>query len=307
MKTIYMGGYFEVQKNGVSPFQNFMCYLGGSAIQTVGDNPVTAYRQLVQQYAKNAKGELVKPEVAIKEARAVFYQSPVGASLSGLTPRMVGVLFKRIPKFGILLGYTAITGNTGEPGFMAATTASILSAPFINPVRMIEKQQRVDMKKTGVERPVLDIIKEAQQKNFKPLFRGTVPLMGHSFTSAILGLVGQPKLQKNIQSYIGANSTLGQSACNLISSAIVSPIYVIATNPLSRLEVIMQTSSMSGKSISVLDACKELGKDMAQNGMKGIFRGQGLGLAKAIVSLSLFHEGRLFLTRQAKSYNGTLN
>lgn len=302
-----MGGYFEVQKNGVSPFQNFMCYLGGSAIQTVGDNPVTAYRQLVQQYAKNAKGELVKPEVAIKEARAVFYQSPVGASLSGLTPRMVGVLFKRIPKFGILLGYTAITGNTGEPGFMAATTASILSAPFINPVRMIEKQQRVDMKKTGIERPVLDIIKEAQQKNFKPLFRGTVPLMGHSFTSAILGLVGQPKLQKNIQSYIGANSTLGQSACNLISSAIVSPIYVIATNPLSRLEVIMQTSSMSGKSISVLDACKELGKDMAQNGMKGIFRGQGLGLAKAIVSLSLFHEGRLFLTRQAKSYNGTLN
>ena len=307
MKTIYMGGYFEVQKNGVSPFQNFMCYLGGSAIQTVGDNPVTAYRQLVQQYAKNAKGELVKPEVAIKEARAVFYQSPVGASLSGLTPRMVGVLFKRIPKFGILLGYTAITGNTGEPGFMAATTASILSAPFINPVRMIEKQQRVDMKKTGVERPVLDIIKEAQQKNFKPLFRGTVPLMGHSFTSAILGLVGQPKLQKNIQSYIGANSTLGQSACNLISSAIVSPIYVIATNPLSRLEVIMQTSSMSGKSISVLDACKELSKDMAQNGMKGIFRGQGLGLAKAIVSLSLFHEGRLFLTRQAKSYNGTVN
>lgn len=306
MKTIYMGGYFEVQKNGVSPFQNFMCYLGGSAIQTVGDNPVTAYRQLVQQYAKNAKGELVKPEVAIKEARAVFYQSPVGASLSGLTPRMVGVLFKRIPKFGILLGYTAITGNTGEPGFMAATTASILSAPFINPVRMIEKQQRVDMKKTGVERPVLDIIKEAQQKNFKPLFRGTVPLMGHSFTSAILGLVGQPKLQKNIQSYIGANSTLGQSACNFISSAIVSPIYVIATNPLSRLEVIMQTSSMSGKSISVLDACKELGKDMAQNGMKGIFRGQGLGLAKAIVSLSLFHEGRMFLTRQTKSYNGTL-
>ena len=302
-----MGGYFEVQKNGVSPFQNFMCYLGGSAIQTVGDNPVTAYRQLVQQYAKNAKGELVKPEVAIKEARAVFYQSPVGASLSGLTPRMIGVLFKRIPKFGILLGYTAITGNTGEPGFMAATTASILSAPFINPVRMIEKQQRVDMKKTGVERPVLDIIKEAQQKNFKPLFRGTVPLMGHSFTGAILGLVGQPKLQKNIQSYIGANSTLGQSACNLISSAIVSPIYVIATNPLSRLEVIMQTSSMSGKSISVLDACKELGKDMAQNGMKGIFRGQGLGLAKAIVSLSLFHEGRLFLTRQAKSYNGTVN
>ena len=299
-----MGGYFEVQKNGVSPFQNFMCYLGGSAIQTVGDNPVTAYRQLVQQYAKNAKGEMVKPEVAVQEARTVFRQSPVSASLSGLTPRMVGVLLKRIPKFGFLLGYTTITGNTGEPGFAAATTASILSAPFINPVRMIEKQQRADMRKTGKERPVMEILKEAQQKNYKPLFRGTVPLMGHSFMSAILGLVGQPQLQKKIQNQIGASSNVGQSASNLIASSIVSPIYVIATNPLSRLEVIMQTSSISGKRIGVVEACKELAKDMAQHGMKGVFRGQGLGLVKAIVSLSLFHEGRLYLTRQMKMYNG---
>lgn len=299
-----MSGYFDVQKNGVSPFQNFLCYLGGSAIQTVGDNPVTAYRQLVQQYAKNTKGEMVKPEVAVQEARTVFRQSPVSASLSGLTPRMVGVLLKRIPKFGFLLGYTTITGNTGEPGFAAATTASILSAPFINPVRMIEKQQRADMRKTGKERPVMEILKEAQQKNYKPLFRGTVPLMGHSFMSAILGLVGQPQLQKKIQNEIGANSNLGQSACNLIASSIVSPIYVIATNPLSRLEVIMQTSSISGKRIGVVEACKELAKDMAQHGMKGVFRGQGLGLVKAIVSLSLFHEGRLYLTRQAKMYNG---
>lgn len=298
--------YFDVQKNGVSPFQNFMCYLGGSAIQTVGDNPMTAYRQLVQQYAKNAKGELVKPEVAVQEARAVFKKSPVTASLSGLTPRMIGVLFKRIPKFGILLGYTTITGNTGEPGFAAATSASILSAPFINPVRMIEKQQRTDLRKTGKERSVIEIIKEAKQQNYKPLFRGTVPLMGHSMASAMLGLVGQPQLQKKIQSELGSKSTLGQSACNLIASSIISPMYVIVTNPLSRLEVIMQTASISGKRIGVLEACKELAKDMTQNGMKGIFRGQGLGIAKAIVSLSLFHEGRLFLTRQAKSYNGTL-
>jgi hypothetical protein len=301
-----MSGYFDVQKNGVSPFQNFLCYLGGSAIQTLGDNPVTAYRQLVQQYAKNANGEMVKPELAVQEARAVFKQSPVAASLSGLTPRMVGVLLKRIPKFGFLLGYTAITGNSGEPGFAAATMASILSAPFINPVRMIEKQQRADIRQTGKERPVMEIIKEAQQKQFKPLFRGTVPLMGHSFMSAILGLVGQPKLQKRIQDIIGSSTTLGQSVCNLVASAVVSPIYVVATNPLSRLEVIMQTSSISGKSIGVTEACKELAKDMAQHGMKGVFRGQGLGLAKAIISLSLFHEGRLFLTRRAKRYNGTL-
>ena len=301
-----MSGYFDVQKNGVSPFQNFLCYLGGSAIQTLGDNPVTAYRQLVQQYAKNANGEMVKPELAVQEARTVFKQSPVAASLSGLTPRMVGVLLKRIPKFGFLLGYTAITGNSGEPGFAAATMASILSAPFINPVRMIEKQQRADIRQTGKERPVMEIIKEAQQKQFKPLFRGTVPLMGHSFMSAILGLVGQPKLQKRIQDIIGSSTTLGQSVCNLLASAVVSPIYVVATNPLSRLEVIMQTSSISGKSIGVTEACKELAKDMAQHGMKGVFRGQGLGLAKAIISLSLFHEGRLFLTRRAKRYNGTL-
>lgn len=299
-------GYFEIQKNGVSPAQNFACYLGGSAIQTIGDNPVTAYRQLVQQYAKGSDGKMVRPEIAIQEAKSVFNKNPIGASLSGLTPRMIGVLLKRIPKFGILLGYTTITGKTGEPGFAAATTASILSAPFINPVRMIEKQQRADMKKTGKERPVMEILRESQQKNFKPLFRGTVPLMGHSFISAILGLVGQPKLQKNIEKHIGTNSTLGQYACNLISSSIVSPMYVIATNPLSRLEGIMQTTSITGKRISIIEACGELSKDMAQNGMRGIFRGQGLGLAKAIVSLSLFHEGRLFLTRQAKHYNGTL-
>ena len=37
--------YFRVHpKTGVSPFQNMCAYLGGSAIQTVGDNPMTAYR-----------------------------------------------------------------------------------------------------------------------------------------------------------------------------------------------------------------------------------------------------------------------
>ena len=52
---------YKVGKNGVSPIQNMAAYLGGSAIQTVGDNPVTAYRQLVQQYAKNLAGETVAP------------------------------------------------------------------------------------------------------------------------------------------------------------------------------------------------------------------------------------------------------
>jgi len=300
-----MSSYFEVQKNGVSPFQNFVCYLGGSAIQTLGDNPLTAYRQLVQQYAKDASGKAVSPEQAVNEAKQVFRKAPMSSSLSGLTPRMVGVLLKRIPKFGFLLGYTAVTGNSGEPGFAAATSASILSAPFINPVRMVEKQQRVNLRTTGKEVPVSEIIQNARQQNFRPLFRGTVPLMGHSFISAVLGLVGQPKLQKYIQGELGTKTTLGQSASNLVASSIVSPLYVVATNPLSRLEVIMQTSSIKGKSIGVTEAIKELGKDMSQFGMKGIFRGQGLGMAKAIVSLTLFHEGRLFLTKRMKIYNGT--
>ena len=71
MGFLFDDTYYKVGKNGVSPFQNMhfhLCpiervsarrhvhcrcaYLGGSAIQTVGDNPVTAYRQLVQQYAR---------------------------------------------------------------------------------------------------------------------------------------------------------------------------------------------------------------------------------------------------------------
>jgi hypothetical protein len=62
-----------------------------------------------------------------------------------------------------------------------------LQAPFINPIRMIEKQQRAWYKQTGAEKPILEILKEAKAKNFKPLFRGTVPLMGHSLASATLG------------------------------------------------------------------------------------------------------------------------
>lgn len=297
--------YFTVnQKTGLSPFQNMLCYLGGSAIQTVGDNPVTAYRQMVQQFAKNAKGEIVSPKEAANEAKAVFRKNPASASLSGLQPRMVGVLLKRIPKFGFFLGYDFITGGKGEPGMMAATAASICSAPFINPVRMVEKQQRAKFKEMGREVSVMEILKESKQQNFKPLFRGTVPLMGHSLASALLGLVGQPKLQKSIQRQLGENGMFSQSTSNLVASAIVSPIYVVVTNPLSRLEVIQQTSSIQGKAIGPIEAVKELVKDSKSFGIKGLFRGQGVGLGKAIISLSLFHEGRMWLTNNTKAFNG---
>jgi len=303
MSFLFEDSYYEVNpRTGISPFQNMCAYLGGSAIQTVGDNPVTAYRQLVQQYAKDLKGNAVDPKVAVSEANAVFMRSPLSASMSGLFPRLVGVGLKRIPKFGFLLGYSFIFGED-DPGFAAATAASILSAPFINPVRMVEKQQRAYFKQTGAEKPLKEIFSESAKKNFRPLFRGTIPLMGHSLASATLGLVGQPRLQKYIQKELGSKTQMGQSGTNLVASAIVSPIYVIVTNPLSRLEVIMQTNSITGKKIPVTDAVKEMLSDMSKFGLRGVFRGQGIGIAKAIVSLTLFHEGRLFIGGQFKASN----
>ena len=248
-------------------------------------------------------GKAVDPKVASAEAKAVFRANPIGASLSGVGPRLVGVGFKRIPKFGILLGISFFLGEGESPGFLAATGASILSAPFINPIRMIEKQQRAYFKQTGTTKPISEILKESAAQQFRPLFRGTIPLMGHSLASAVLGLVGQPRLQKYIQEELGNKTNMGRSFTGLVASSIVSPIYVVVTNPLSRLEVIMQTSKISGQSIGVVAAIKEVIHDSAQFGLRGIFRGQGIGIAKAVISLTLFHEGRMFLQDAFKSYN----
>ena len=106
-----------------------------------------------------------------------------------------------------------------------------------------------------------------------------MPLMGHSLASAMLGLVGQPRLQKWVQKKLGGSGSFSGTATNLVASAVVSPIYVVVTNPLSRLEVIMQTNSLTGKSISPVDAVKELAADMSKFGLAGIFRGQGIGIA----------------------------
>jgi len=303
MSLFFGKGYFEVKSNGLSQFQTMTAYLGGSAFQTVVDNPVTAYRQLVQQYAKGLDGKPVDPKIASKEAQSVFMKAPVAASLSGLGPRLIGVGFKRIPKFGILLGISFFIGEDGNVGYVAATGASILSAPFINPIRMIEKQQRAFFKQTGVEKPIMEILRESAAQKFVPLFRGTVPLMGHSLASALLGLVGQPKLQKYIQNELGSKTNMGQFGTGLIASSAVSPIYVLVTNPLSRLEVIMQTSNISGKPISVVEAVGEVIADSKKFGLRGVFRGQGIGIGKAILSLTMFHQGRIFLTDALKNYN----
>jgi hypothetical protein len=302
----YEDSYFEVKKGGLSQFETMVAYLGGSAFQTIGDNPVTAYRQLVQQYAKGLDGKAVDPKIASQEAKAVFKANPVGASLSGLGPRLIGVGFKRIPKFGILLGISFILGDDGDIGMVAATGASIGSAFFINPIRMIEKQQRAFFKETGATKPISEILKECSAKNFTPLFRGTIPLMGHSFASAALGLVGQPKLKSWVQKELKKLGSVPGPVVGLVASAVVSPIYVAVTNPISRLEVIMQTNSIKGKSIGVTAACAEMGRDMSEFGMRGVFRGQGIGIAKAVLSLTMFHEARIFLMESFKARNERL-
>jgi hypothetical protein len=201
------------------------------------------------------------------------------------------------------LGFSFFLGEGENPGFAAATAASILSAPFINPIRMIEKQQRAFFRQTGGVKPIWDILKEAAAARFTPLFRGTIPLMGHSLASALLGLVGQPRLQKYIQQELGDKTSMGRSATGLVASACVSPVYVVVTNPLSRLEVIMQTSAIKGEAYTVVGAVKEMVADMTSFGLRGIFRGQGIGMFKAVISLTLFHEGRHFLQDMLKERN----
>jgi hypothetical protein len=302
---MFTSDYFKVRKNGLSPFEMMISYLGGSAFQTIVDNPVTSYRQFVQQYTKDAKGNNIDPKVSRDIANNIFRKHPISASFSGVTPRLIGVGIKRIPKFGFFLGYSYLFSE-GEASLAAATAAAIFSAPFINPVRMIEKQQRAYFKQTGKGKSVLDIIKESSKSNYKPLFRGTVPLIGHSLASAVTGLVGQPELQKWIQNKLGEKTQLSTLATGLIASSMVTPIYVIMTNPLSRLEVIMQTSTINSERIGIFDAIKELIRDSKDFGLRGTFRGQGIGIVKGIISLTTFHQGRIWMTDFFKSRNDRL-
>jgi len=65
----------------------------------------------------------------------------------------------------------------------------------------------------------------------------------------------------------------------------------------------MQTNSIAGKRIGVIDAIKEVAADSAKFGLRGVFRGQGIGIIKAIISLTTFHEGRLYLMDYFKHRN----
>jgi hypothetical protein len=65
----------------------------------------------------------------------------------------------------------------------------------------------------------------------------------------------------------------------------------------------MQTSSIRGKAITPMEAIREVAADSVKFGLRGMFRGQGIGIVKAIVSLTLFHEGRMLMQRSFKTYN----
>ena len=105
--------------------------------------------------------------------------------------------------------------------------------------------------------------------------------------------------------HFDSNKSLSKFKSNFIASVILSPIYVFLTNPLTRLEVIMQTSSINNRSITFNEALGEVIQDSKQFGVRGIFRGQGIGIIKAIFSLTMFHQGRMYLTEEFEKYNST--
>ena len=171
----------------------------------------------------------------------------------------------------------------------SALIASILSVPFINPLRFIEKQERV-LNPDGKYQNMISILRASAKQNFKPLFRGSMPLVGHSFASASLGLVGQPVMQKKIELYF--TDKIGKLSAITLASAIVSPFYILITNPISRIEVIMKTAPINGTSKTLLTAFTDVMKDYRIFGINGFFRGQMVGVIKATVSLSSFHIGK---------------
>jgi hypothetical protein len=68
----------------------------------------------------------------------------------------------------------------------------------------------------------------------------------------------------------------------------------------------MQTSRIDQKSIGVLAAGKEMYYDGKLFGLRGVFRGQGLGIVKAVLSLTMFHEGRIWCQEFFRARNERL-
>ena len=302
MYLIQNNDYFKIQKNGISLFQNIICYLGGSIFQVFCDNPITTYRQFLQQNIKDNTGKLIDPRISVINTNQIFLKYPLSFIFSGLKPRLIGVFLKSIPKFTFMVGISSLMGEKEDLKILPAIIASLLSAPLINPIRMIEKQQRKNLKYTGKQKNIYDIIKESSAKKYQPLFRGTSTLMCHSVVSSGLGLVGQPEIKKYIEKNL-IEKKISSFQSNLIASSCITPIYVILTNPISRIEVLMHTNNIENKPIKFSEAVKDLIQDKKLFGLRGIARGQGIGIIKGIYSLTMFHESRIFLENFFINYN----
>ena len=87
-----------------------------------------------------------------------------------------------------------------------------------------------------------------------------LPVPSTSLPTPLTFLLTARTFARWVQEQIGSTGTLGRSATNLISSAVVSPIYVVVTNPLSRLEVIMQTSDIKVKQRARMETGVGLGR-----------------------------------------------
>jgi len=92
----------------------------------------------------------------------------------------------------------------------------------------------------------------------------------------------------------GVKTELSGFITGSLASAAVSLIFVFVANPLGHPEAITLTSKIDGKSIGVVQACKEVMRDSKAFGLLGIFRGQDIGISKAVLSLT-FHQGCILI------------
>ena len=306
MSFLFSDEYWRVKKNGVSPGQMGAAYLGGSLFQSGCDNFITSFRNVLLNHSKDTNGKMVDPKIAFRQTTAIFMKHPLASSFAGLNPRIIGVFTKRVPKFGFLLGYSYVSGNDGKVGAKESIFASLASAPFIAPWRLLERQQRLTLRETGKQRPMMDVVRECATHRFLPLFRGSSALAAHSMVSALLGLSGQPILQAKIETHLGENTTLGKHSANIIASAIVSPFYVIISNPVNIIENKLMSHPISEKRMTLQTAMKEYSADIKEFGIRGLTRSQNVGIVNAVISLSLFHMGRMSLADYYKARNERL-
>ena len=287
--------YFTVKENGISSFQLMMCYVTASSFSIVFDNPISVYRQMIQQSSED-------PKFARHIAHSRFREAPLTVGFTGITPRFFGILLKKFPVFGIL-STVAQLRNEHEISPTTTIITGTLAAIVINPVRFIEKQQRSNFLKKGEKISIFQIVKDSSAHHFKPFFRGIVPHMGHSVISSLLGLCGQPLLQKYIAKQFEANCNIGEFGSNILASCCVSPIYVVLTNPITRMEVMMQTAPIRENPPTLKDTARVLYKDYQSYGIQGFMRGQAVGIVKATIHLSVFHQIRMILIENTKMYN----